>query len=97
MRDHHQLRAARRLDLSAAIEAWKETMAVATKAGLTVRGRGLYWVIEAKARAEELDAMLRQEGVDLRVFPGGRLAAIPSLDSALDSATRLRVALEKVL
>jgi acetylornithine/succinyldiaminopimelate/putrescine aminotransferase len=97
VRDHHQLRAARRLDLAAAAAAWAEAMAPATKAGLKVRGRGLYWVIEAGARAEELSSALRAEGVDLRVFPGGRLAAIPCLDIARESAKRLQAALEKVL
>jgi acyl-CoA reductase-like NAD-dependent aldehyde dehydrogenase/4-aminobutyrate aminotransferase-like enzyme/GNAT superfamily N-acetyltransferase len=97
VRDHHQLRAARAIDMKAAVAAWEEAGAAASKAGMPVRGRGLYWVIEAGARAEELDTGLRAEGVDLRVLPGGRLAAIPCLDTAVESAKQLKGALEKLL
>jgi hypothetical protein len=97
VRDHHQLRAARKVDMKAASSAWEEACAVATRKGLQVRGRGLYQVIEAGARAEELDEGLRAEGLDLRVLPGGRLAAIPCLDTAEDAAQKLKTALEKLL
>ncbi len=97
VRDHHQLRAARKLDIDAVAAAFQDALEPIRKAGLKLRGRGLYWVIEAGARAEELDTALRAEGVDLRVYPGGRLAVIPCLDTGLASAKRMKAALEKVL
>lgn len=97
VRDHHQLRAARAIDIKSATAAWAHALTPASDAGLKVRGRGLYWVIEAGTRAEELDAALRGEGLDLRVLPGGRLAAIPCLDKAAEAAQALKAGLERVL
>ncbi|MCP4444497.1 MAG: aldehyde dehydrogenase family protein [Myxococcales bacterium] len=97
VREHHQLRAARTRDLTTAAAAWDGALELAERAGMTVRGRGLYRVIAAGARAEELHQALLGEGVDLRQFPGGYLAAIPSLDTALQDAARLQAALERVL
>ncbi len=97
VREHHQLREARTRDLSRAAAAWDLALQPATDAGMQVRGRGLYRVIAAGARGDELHAALLAEGVDLQKFPGGHLAAIPCLDSALADAEACMAALRKVL
>ncbi len=97
VREHYQLRAARTLDLAPAMEALDRAVALAKDAGMTVRGRGLYRVVSAGARAEQLDEALRAEGVEMRAYPGGNLVAIPCLDTALDDAKALEAALGKVL
>jgi 4-aminobutyrate aminotransferase-like enzyme len=97
VREHHQLRAARTRDLSKAAAAWDLALQPAIDAGMRVRGRGLYRVIAAGARGDELHAALLAEGVDLQKFPGGHLAAIPCLDSALSDAEACKTALRKVL
>lgn len=97
VREHHQLRAARTTDLGPAIARLDEALELATAAGMGVRGRGLYRVIKAGARADELHAALLAEGVDLRTYPGGHLAVIPCLDTALADATTLKTAFGKVL
>jgi len=97
VREHFQLRAARKEDLSVASLAWDEVCSVVERAGMKVRGRGLYRVIAAGARGDELHKALQDEGVDLRKFPGGHLAMIPCLDTALQNANACKAALEKVL
>ena len=74
IRNHHQLRAARRVDVAAAARALDGL-------GLT-RGLGLYRVIEAGERAGAVRGKLAERGVQVRAFPGGRLAVIPALDDA---------------
>ncbi len=97
VRDHHHLRAARRVDIKAASSALDGALELASKAGIKVRGRGLYRVMEAGARAQDLHQALLDKGVRLRLFPGNRLAVIPCLDSALESAHKLRQALGEIL
>ncbi len=97
VREHHQLRAARKCDLATASAAWDDALQVAADAGLSVRGRGLYRVIAAGDRADTLHAALLAEGVDLQRFPGGYLAVIPCLDTALADAAKCKAALGKVL
>ena len=97
VREHHQLRAARTTDLAPAIAALESALALATEAGMSVQGCGLYWVIKAGARADELHAALVAEGVELRRYPGGHLAVIPCLDTAEADAAALKAALGKVL
>jgi RHH-type proline utilization regulon transcriptional repressor/proline dehydrogenase/delta 1-pyrroline-5-carboxylate dehydrogenase len=97
VREHHQLRAARTTSIGPAIKALDEALALATDAGMSVRGRGLYRVIKAGARADEMQEALKTEGVDLRRYPGGHLAVIPCLDTAAKDAAALKAALGKVL
>jgi adenosylmethionine-8-amino-7-oxononanoate aminotransferase len=72
VRNHHQLRAARRVDVAAASRTLDEL-------GLTT-GLGLYRVIDAGERAAAVRAKLAERGVLVRAFPGGRLGVIPALD-----------------
>lgn len=97
IREHHQLRAARGVDIAAASKAWDKAMAIAEKAGLATHGKGLYRVIAAKAQADELCAALAEKGLEVRQYPGGRLAMIPPLDRALEAGQRFEAALEEIL
>ena len=97
VREHHQLRAARRLDLAAAAAELDRALEPVVDAGLEIHGLGLYRVIHAGERGEELFDDLAELGVVLRPFPGGHLAVIPPLDFDASAATRLRDALEEVL
>lgn len=81
---HHQLRAARHLDVAAASAALDAALA-----GVTARGLGLYRVITAGADA---DALLAR-GVRVRAFANGALAVAPALDTALADAELLARAL----
>jgi RHH-type proline utilization regulon transcriptional repressor/proline dehydrogenase/delta 1-pyrroline-5-carboxylate dehydrogenase len=88
VREHHQLRAARRIDVSAASRALDGALARAP--GRNPRGLGLYRVIDGDA---ELAASLLAAGVRLRVLPGGGLAIAPPLDAAEAAAAALASAL----
>lgn len=94
---HHQLRAARSVDVAAASEALDAAMSVAIGAGLRVHGCGLYRVIDAGERADGIASALLERGVRLRPYPGGRLAVVPPLDRAVPDSARLADALREVL
>lgn len=83
---HHQLRAARHLDVAAGSAALDEAL---SRASLPSHGLGLYRVIEAGARADEIVERLAAAGIRVRRFPGGRLGVIPPLDRAREYAERL--------
>ncbi len=85
---HHQLRAARHVDVAAASDALSAALA-----SVTARGRGLYRVIDAGDAADALSAKLEAAGIRVARFPGGRLGVIPALDSAVDDASQLQAAL----
>jgi RHH-type transcriptional regulator, proline utilization regulon repressor / proline dehydrogenase / delta 1-pyrroline-5-carboxylate dehydrogenase len=93
VRQHHQLRAARRLDIAGASRAFDEAMAIAADRGLAPAGAGLYRVLSAGDRADSLFAILRDRGLRVRRFPGNRLALIPALDDAAAAASALASAL----
>jgi acyl-CoA reductase-like NAD-dependent aldehyde dehydrogenase/4-aminobutyrate aminotransferase-like enzyme/GNAT superfamily N-acetyltransferase len=97
VRDHHLLRAARKLDLAAASRALDDALAVLPRHGLTAYGAGLYRVIHAGDRADTIARGLRERGLALRALPGGKLAVIPALDEAAAAAERLAAALPAVL
>lgn len=97
VRDHFQLRAARSIDLAPAIAAWDEALKPVAAAGMKVRGTGLYRVIEAGAKAEDLRDALAQKGLVLREFPGRRLAVIPCLDTAEQDAQAFAKAIGEIL
>ncbi|MBL4634545.1 MAG: hypothetical protein JKY56_11770, partial [Kofleriaceae bacterium] len=97
VRDHFHLRAARGVDISGAILAWDKALEGIAGAGMKVRGTGLYRVIEAGARAEQLLEALSERGLQLRSFPGGKLAVIPCLDSAKEDAAAFGKALGEIL
>jgi RHH-type proline utilization regulon transcriptional repressor/proline dehydrogenase/delta 1-pyrroline-5-carboxylate dehydrogenase len=94
---HHQLRAARSIDVEAASRLFDDVLAIAAEAGIAVRGRGLYRVLDAGERAASLAHGLAQAGVRVRPFPGGRLAVIPPLDRAEAAASRLAEGLRTAL
>ncbi|HEY8429938.1 MAG TPA: aminotransferase class III-fold pyridoxal phosphate-dependent enzyme, partial [Sandaracinaceae bacterium] len=87
---HHQLRAARRIDVEAGSKALDEAL---SGLDLPVFGRGLYRVIHAGDRAEALVKKLAEHGIRVRAYPGGRLALAPFLDRAVEHAERLARAL----
>ncbi len=97
VRDHFHLRAARDIDIAGASSAWDKALEPVVDAGLKVRGRGLYRVIEAGARFAELRDALVGKGIVLREFPGNRLAIIPCLDTAVQVATDFGKAVREVL
>ncbi len=89
VREHHQLRAARHIDVAAAARALDEALARAPH--LNPRGLGLYRVIDGDAA---LASSLLDVGVRLRAFPNGCLAIAPPLDAAEEAAAALARALE---
>jgi len=93
VREHHQLRAARRVDVAAASRALDAALATAAGRGLAVTGLGLYRVIDAGDQAAAVQARLATRGLRVRVFRGGRIPICPPLDLAAALATRLPEAL----
>jgi hypothetical protein len=94
VREHHQLRAARRLDVAAASAALDAALEPAVAVGLPVHGAGMYRVIHAGERGASVASGLAERGVRVRAYPGGRLAVVPGLDQ---DVARLGVALAQVL
>ena len=85
VRQHHQLRAARHIDVAAASRALDEVLAKTRANGL-----GAYRVIDASA---ELAESLAHHGIAVRTFPSGKLGIIPALDQLEAAAAALREAL----
>lgn len=85
IRQHHQLRAARRLDIAAASAALDRALATYDNSGL-----GGYRVINAGANSAELAASFERRGIRVRRFPNGRLGIIPALDQIDAAAIALR-------
>lgn len=81
VRLHHQLRAARLLDLAPAIAATNAALA-----GVDHQGSGLYRVLASAP--DDVPGLL------LRKLPGGRAVFAPPLDRALDAAKRLHAAFQ---
>ena len=84
VREHHQLRAARRIDIAAGARALDHALAGRG------RGQGLYRVIDGGG---ELAARLLEQGVRVRPFPNGALGIAPALDQAAEAAAALARAL----
>jgi len=97
VRQHHQLRAARRLDVAAASAALDRALAPAIDAGIAAHGLGLYRVLDAGERAGALADGLAARGVRVRRYPGGRLAIVPPLDAVEAAAAVLGTALAEAL
>lgn len=89
---HHQLRAARRIDIAAASRALDQALEGAP-VGFEARGRGLYRVLHAGEQADALAASLLAANIRVRAYPGGRLAIAPALDRAVEQAKALGEAL----
>ncbi len=96
VRVHHQLRAASRLDLSEQTEALEHALEPATRAGMDVRGVGLYRVIDAGGRAAAIEGALAAHGFRVRRFANHHVAVVPSLDVSLEALERFRAALKEV-
>jgi hypothetical protein len=94
---HHQLRAARELDVAAGIAALDAALMHVRDAGMPIHGAGLYRVIETGERADRLASGLIERGVRVRPYPGGRLAVVPALDRVISDCAQLGDALRAVL
>ncbi|MBK9029911.1 MAG: aldehyde dehydrogenase family protein [Myxococcales bacterium] len=90
VRNHHQLRAARTLDVGAGAAALDRALAAGA---VPHAGLGLYRVLHAGDAAERLHAHVAAHGLTLRRFPAGRLGVVPALDQATAVAERLGAAL----
>lgn len=90
IRVHHQLRAARGLDLEATSDALTQAL---EPLAVPHHGTGLYRVIEAGKRAAAIQATTAKAGFRLRRLHEGRLACVPPLDVAPDTLTALAEAL----
>jgi RHH-type transcriptional regulator, proline utilization regulon repressor / proline dehydrogenase / delta 1-pyrroline-5-carboxylate dehydrogenase len=95
IRQHHQLRAARHLDVAS--NAWDEAMTLVAGAGIPSSGLGAYRVISAGARATALATAFAERGLPVRRFPGDSLALIPALDQSASAAAAFAAALREVL
>jgi hypothetical protein len=95
IRQHHQLRAARTLDIAAASHSLDGALA-SLPAGLTAHGLGAYRVIDAGPRASAIADALAQRGLAARRFPNGRLGIIPALDQIDAAAKALGAALQEI-
>jgi hypothetical protein len=84
VRQHHQLRAARGIDVAKGAAALDAALAVP---GIVSTGMGAYRVIDPGARGPALAAALAEDGLRVRKLPNGRLAIIPALDQ-LDAAAQ---------
>jgi 4-aminobutyrate aminotransferase-like enzyme/GNAT superfamily N-acetyltransferase len=92
---HHQLRAARSIDVASGSAALDAALAPLGKAGLEVAGRGLYRVVHAGEQAGALVERLEAAGIRVRAYPGGRLAIAPALDRAREHAEALGAVLAR--
>lgn len=85
VRQHHQLRAARHIDIAAGARALDEAL-TKLRAG-TVLGLGAYRVVDGAA---ELADTLAQHRIAVRRFPNGRIGIIPALDELAAAAAALQ-------
>ncbi|HUJ58390.1 MAG TPA: aldehyde dehydrogenase family protein [Kofleriaceae bacterium] len=81
IRTHHQLRAARQLDIAGASAALDRALA-----GAGASGMGAYRVVAAPARVADA---LAERGIAVRRFPNGRLGIVPALDQIEAAAAAL--------
>jgi hypothetical protein len=95
IRQHHQLRAARHVDVAA--HAWDDAMSVAQSHGLPTAGMGAYRVISAGSRATALATALAERGLPVRRYPGDGLAIVPALDQSAAAASAFTAALREIL
>jgi RHH-type transcriptional regulator, proline utilization regulon repressor / proline dehydrogenase / delta 1-pyrroline-5-carboxylate dehydrogenase len=95
IRQHHQLRAARHLDIASS--AWDDATALAKQHGMAASGLGAYRVISAGARASAIATALSERGLPVRRFPGDGIALIPALNQSAAAASALASALREIL
>jgi acyl-CoA reductase-like NAD-dependent aldehyde dehydrogenase/4-aminobutyrate aminotransferase-like enzyme/GNAT superfamily N-acetyltransferase len=88
VRQHHQARAARHIDVAARSRALDD--ALAGLRGAKVAGLGAYRVVDGPA---DLADTLAQHGIAVRRFPNGKLGIIPALDEIEAAAAAIKEAL----
>lgn len=88
---HHQLRAARSVDVSSGSLALDSALA-----GFSSSGVGLYRVLSLGDRASSIVDGLRSRGIRVRAYPGGQVAIAPALDRAASDAAALGEALRSL-
>lgn len=94
VRQHHELRALRTLDLDGASRTLDEGMAAIAARGIDCAGLGLYRVMHAGERAAAVARALRERGVLVRRFANDCLAVVPPVDRVDDVARALAAASE---
>jgi RHH-type proline utilization regulon transcriptional repressor/proline dehydrogenase/delta 1-pyrroline-5-carboxylate dehydrogenase len=87
VRQHHELRALRRQELAAGVQALDRAMARLAAAGLRSAGLGLYRVIAAGERAGTAVDAFRAHGLRVRRFANDHLAVAPAVDQ-VDAVAR---------
>jgi acetylornithine/succinyldiaminopimelate/putrescine aminotransferase len=91
VRQHHYLRAARKLDIAGGAAALEAALAP-----LGGSGFGAYRVVDAGARAQQLATQLAERGIAVRKFPNNRLGIIPALDQIEPAAAALAAAVKEL-
>jgi succinylglutamate-semialdehyde dehydrogenase len=79
---HHQLRAARAIDVTAISTALDAALAPLASVEIESSGLGAYRVVRAGDRATQLSNMLSAHGARVSVLPNGAIPLAPSLDRA---------------
>jgi 4-aminobutyrate aminotransferase-like enzyme len=90
IRQHHYLRAARKIDVTAASAAFEAALTPLGK----VHGLGAYRVVDAGERAHAIATGLADRGIAVRRFPNDRIAIIPALDQLDAAAAALAAAVK---
>lgn len=90
VRLHHQLRAARRMDVENLSSGLGYALDPVRSAGIEVRGLGLFRAMVTGRRTDEIHTFLGARGLHLCRMSEGVLGVIPSLDQAEEAARRLR-------
>jgi RHH-type transcriptional regulator, proline utilization regulon repressor / proline dehydrogenase / delta 1-pyrroline-5-carboxylate dehydrogenase len=91
VRQHHYLRAARKVDIAAGAAALDDALA-----GVTAAGLGAYRVIDPGHRAPDIVRVLADAGLTVRRFPNQRIAIIPALAQIEPAARALGAALREL-
>jgi succinylglutamate-semialdehyde dehydrogenase len=94
---HHQLRAARGVDIASASRALDRALAPLGEAGLSARGLGLYRVIAAGARADVVVEALRAAGVHATALANGAVPVAPPLDRAHEAVASVGAAVHSLV
>lgn len=94
LRQHHELRCVRRLDLEAAAARLDRAMARLAETGLSSAGMGGYRVIDAGERAAAVAGALLDHDVRVRRFANDCLAVAPAWDQVERVARALEAACE---
>ena len=88
---HHQLRAARRVDVGALSKALDAALAKVES-----RGAGLYRVIDGRGAADAIADTLRSRGIVVARHANGTLGIAPALDRAEEQIEALGRALASI-